>query len=1105
MDEKVKVDLKKWKGERGNEMGDHLATMFARASEVDILTGYFFFDGFQGLLDVLEENKSLKLRILVGMDAGIDTKGLVYRVYEYEAGQPPSDGYANDYLGKLKSVLTHSDPKESVSAENAKLSKVFATMISEGRLHIRKTKTPNHSKLYIFHVDGGVSYSVGSSNFSYSGLNGRHELNAYLVGDDANASLMASEFDRFWNDALPITEFAEHKGTSEKGNTFAQKIATTLTSDSPATAISPFLAYMKVMREYLKLNRSDGQLEFRIRSALRDAGFDEYTYQIDAVSRAKRILDTNGGVIVADVVGLGKSIVGSLLAKLSDGPGVVLAPPHLISGDSDSWEGYLKKFGLDGDEGWKALSIWTPALMDDPAVKKAATVIIDEAHNIRNDKSELYKSVSEAVSGKRVVCLTATPFNNCPSDLRSLVSLFGGEKIAGVDRAIFLGHIKSLDKNYSRLVEARRSRLDGFDEVANKKELDKVANELKMRFAPLMIRRNRLDIKSNPAYVAKIGDKIPEQRLVKKTFRLSKAETEGDFYDDVVGEYFGSKDGHTPPKFSAAMYHPEQFVSGNESTNQQQGNLANMVRRFLVMRWESSPAAFKATLSNIKDRLVAALNEFRKSGMFIPSARGVDPVSGIINDDGRGPVYAKSSISAESFPGRVVRSFKAAEAKEFEDALDADLKTLDEVASKFVAAGLDDPKNDGKLNSLLDTIDSIFNGTFKGEKWNPSNPRKVIVFSQYADTASYVRDAIKARYGDKVMYAEGGITKDFKKELEGHFHAKYETAKTEEKTILVTTDVLSEGINLNQAGVVVNYDISWNPVRTIQRIGRINRIAAKPHDTIYAVNFFPKDSGINIEGISVRKMKMIHGILGEDAKVLSEEEEPKAFISSITDLDAAEGNTASDETRIAALYEEGLTAQCGKEKDSEQRKQFEAELDELGFHFSIAQRQNWRDNMMYVFSKNRSAMYARVTNNFNDYTHPLCLCSVYDAINAMKDTVGLPFEADVGNDVLAAYQYYNENGTGEKNPSLSRAQKKLIESLRFDTTIDDELKEKAQRLARADNDFANKALKVLDAKTEHEKMKTELEKLVNERLNVNRQFLQDQAVDFIVMVQKGGL
>ena len=138
-DEEVAVDfkikLKKWNGEHSNEMGDHLASMLTCASRVDILTGYFFFDGFQGLLNSLESNKTLQLRILVGMDAGIDTKGLVYRVYEYEAGRAPSEGYAEHYLETLKSVLTHSDPKESVSAENAKLAKVFATMISEGRLH----------------------------------------------------------------------------------------------------------------------------------------------------------------------------------------------------------------------------------------------------------------------------------------------------------------------------------------------------------------------------------------------------------------------------------------------------------------------------------------------------------------------------------------------------------------------------------------------------------------------------------------------------------------------------------------------------------------------------------------------------------------------------------------------------------------------------------------------------------------------------------------------------------------------------------------------------------------------------------------------------------
>ena len=1107
-DEEVAVDfkikLKKWKGEHSNEMGDHLASMLTCASRVDILTGYFFFDGFQGLLNSLESNKTLQLRILVGMDAGIDTKGLVYRVYEYEAGRAPSEGYAEHYLETLKSVLTHSDPKESVSAENAKLAKVFATMISEGRLHIRKTKTPNHSKLYIFHLNDGVSYSVGSSNFSYSGLKGRQELNAVIEGDKTNAELMAAEFDRFWKDALPITDFAEKDGTSEEKKPFAKKIAAALTSDSPATAISPFLAYMKVMREYLKLNRCDGHLEFRIRAALRDAHFDEYMYQIDAVSRAKRILDTNGGVIIADVVGLGKSVVGTLLAKLSDGPGVVLAPPHLVKGDS-GWDGYLKKFGLDGKAGWKALSIYASALTDDPAVKNAATVIIDEAHNIRNAETGLYESVHAAIFGnrgvsyKRVVCLTATPFNNRPEDIKSLVSLFGGIKIAGEDKAAFLGHFDSLNKRYSQLVDDRRTRSEEFDENANKAGFEEVAAELKMRLAPLMIRRNRLDIKN--AYKADIEDKIPEQRLVKKTFRLSTAEKGGDFYADVVGKYFGSQDGHTLPEFSAAMYHPEQFICGGGIASQQQGNLANMVRRFLVMRWESSPAAFKATLSNVRVRLAAALDKFRKEGVFIPSA-GVDPVSRAIDDDGRGPVYVKSGVSTATFPGREIKSFTAAEAKEFEDALDADLKTLEKVASQFVAAGLNDPKNDGKLNSLIQTIDSIFHGTFEVEKWDSSNPRKVIVFSQYADTANYIKVALESKFGDKVMYAEGGVSQKDKDDLERHFRAKGEKAKAGEKTILVTTDVLSEGVNLNQAGVVVNYDISWNPVRTIQRIGRINRIDAKVHDPIYAVNFFPaaEDSGVNnVEGISVRKMKMIHGILGEDAKVLSDEEEPKAFMSSITDLEEAEGKTASDETRIAALYEEGLAAQCGS--DPEQRKLFEAELDALGFHFSLTRQPGLQNEIMYVFSKNRSAMYARVTNNFNDYSLPLRLCSIYDAISALKcpkDTVGHPFEADDSNKVIGAYKYYSENGCGETSRSLSKVQKQLLESLRNDVSIGQEAKRNAGRLARADEDFARKAVELLE-------VPSKFEKLVNERLAANRQIQQEPSVDFIVAVQTGGM
>jgi len=1036
----VNIVLRKWVGEHANEMGSHLAAEFATCESVDVLTGYFFFDGFQGLADSLEKNKNLKLRILVGMEAGIDTRGLVYSVYEHESAHATEAHAPTDYLEKLKMLLSHADPNKSVSSENAKLSKLFSTMVSEGRLQIRKTKFPNHAKLYIFHKDGTVSYSVGSSNFSYSGLNGRHELNARISGDTQNAEWLLTEFDRFWGEALPITEFAEYKGTSEKATSVASEIAKMLLTDAPTTAIAPFAAYMKVMREYLKLNRSDDRLEFRIRAALRDAHFDAFKCQIDAVSRAKRILDTNGGVIIADVVGLGKSVVGTLLAKLSDGPGVVLAPPHLVEGDS-GWEGYLRKFGLDSPAGWKALSIYTTDLAKDTAVKGAVTVIVDEAHNIRNSKTELYEVVRTATVGKKVVCLTATPFNNRPSDLASLVSLFGGIKIAGENKSDFMGHLDALDKRYERLVSDRRQHPEGFDEEANRRGFAAVADELKMRLVPLMIRRNRLDLKINPVYAVEIGDRIPVQKLVKKTFRLSMAETGGDFYADVVGKYFGPADAQTPPEFMAAMYHPETFIGGTNVTGQRQGNLANMVRRFLVMRWESSPAAFHATLKNVKSRLGSAAKKFADEGVFIPSA-GVDPTTGVIDDKGEGPVYVKPDADVTAFAGREIRMFTDAQAEKFAAALKADGKVLDKVESHFVAAGLDDPTNDGKLASLVETVDSIFGRAGAPRPpfgaFNLANPRKVIVFSQYADTAKYVQDALVEKYGDKVAYAEGGVTDEDKAELERHFRAKGEKAKSDEKLILVTTDVLSEGINLNQAGVVVNYDISWNPVRTIQRIGRINRIDVKVHDPIYAVNFFPaaEDAGVNnVEGISVRKMKMIHGILGEDAKVLSDDEEPKAFIANLTDLAAAEGNTASDETRIAALYEEGLKAKCGT--DAAARAAFEAELDALGFHFAklanggAAVAGATALPAMYVFSRNGAAFFAKHINDIADRDKPIRPVSCFEAFEAIRCDPSAPlFAMTEADPLMTAYNWVKLGlWTQPRSEKLTGKRKKAWESL----------------------------------------------------------------------------
>ena len=231
------------------------------------------------------------------------------------------------------------------------------------------------SKVYIFHnKDGKVSYTGGSSNFSYSGLLGRRELNVHVATE--NADEICELFEALWNDTIPIVgaDMKKHSQTSE--------IERVLKEETPDSTVNPFDACMKVLREYKKLNLPQKDIVYDIQEILKQIGFDSLQYQIDAVSTAQNILKANGGVIIADVVGLGKSVMASLLAKLSKGPGVILAPPALLDGEK-GWYEYLKKFKLvnkdpaSAQEAWSAWSLYKP---DEDALEKSETIIIDEVH-----------------------------------------------------------------------------------------------------------------------------------------------------------------------------------------------------------------------------------------------------------------------------------------------------------------------------------------------------------------------------------------------------------------------------------------------------------------------------------------------------------------------------------------------------------------------------------------------------------------------------------------------------------------------------------------------------------------------------------------------------
>ncbi|MEE4247632.1 MAG: C-terminal helicase domain-containing protein, partial [Kangiellaceae bacterium] len=157
--------------------------------------------------------------------------------------------------------------------------------------------------------------------------------------------------------------------------------------------------------------------------------------------------------------------------------------------------------------------------------------------------------------------------------------------------------------------------------------------------------------------------------------------------------------------------------------------------------------------------------------------------------------------------------------------------------------------------------------------------RKVILFTEYVDTVLHLEDYFREMFGNKVLICDGKVSKALAKDLERNFNAQYDGTQFDNFQVLITSDKLSEGFNLNRAGAIINYDIPWNPTRVIQRVGRINRIGKKVFDKLYIFNFFPSETGadfVKSREIAQQKMFMIHNALGEDAQIFHPDEEPQA-------------------------------------------------------------------------------------------------------------------------------------------------------------------------------------------------------------------------------------
>ncbi|MDP8203116.1 MAG: helicase-related protein, partial [Candidatus Tenebribacter mawsonii] len=529
-------------------------------------------------------------------------------------------------------------------------------------------------------------------------------------------------------------------------------------------------------------------------------------------------------------------------------------------------------------------------------------VIVDEAHRFRNQDTAAYEALTDICRGKQVILLTATPFNNSPADIFSLLKLFIVPGKSGItiepdlegrfhsynyrfrNLSLILKYYNSDDTDKRQKAEKLYTKMFGLEPPVDisivKENVRQMANNIKNVITPIIIRRNRLDLREDFEYKKEVQNlseiKDPEEIF----YELSKEQSE--FYNKIIKDYF-SEDGI----FSGAIYRPFVYEhkpkkKKDEETNrafQQQKNLFDFMRRLLVKRFESSFGAFEKSIERFLRTHIMVRKFIKKSGKYFLDRKVIDSIYN--EEDGAEDFTMKAIEEAiEEFKIRAIDKTSPKHSTiyeidkfEFKDKFNKDIEndiTLFEQILKEIKK-LNLVNNDPKRKAVLENVKKVL-----AKENNPK--RKILLFSEYTDTVRHLKGYFEKELTNRVMFCDGNISKTFARELDANFNAKYEDPK-DDYDILVTSDKLSEGVNLNRAGLIINYDIPWNPTRVIQRVGRINRISTKVFDELYINNIFPTEQGasqVKIREIAEQKMFLIHNALGEDSKIFNPDEEPTA-------------------------------------------------------------------------------------------------------------------------------------------------------------------------------------------------------------------------------------
>jgi superfamily II DNA or RNA helicase len=740
-------------------------------------------------------------------------------------------------------------------------------MIEDGRLKVRVyTKGRLQARAYVFDFpfslspdgasaqrDTGVGI-VGSSNLTLAQVSRNSELNVVARGN-ANHADLVRWFDGLWEDARPFDERLMHE----------------LSRSWAALPVRPYDVYMKslftLVRERLEYGDASAMLwDDDITRTLAD-------FQRVAVEHAVQIIGSYGGVFVSDVVGLGKSYVGAAIVKHFERTyrcrPLIVCPASLV----EMWERYNEVYQLnarvlsmgklrdDREEG-------TNFLVEDELYQGRDFVLIDESHNFRHSNTQRYRLVEEFLSdGKRCCFLTATPRNKSAWDVYTQLKLF--------------------HQNEKTDIPVNPPSLQDFF-----KGVERGTHRLQELLANILIRRTRRDILKWFGYDAKTHERIDPERFdeyrngTKRAYvvvggrhqffpkrELSTVEYSIDeayqgLYQDIR-HHLGSARGSQPRNPEAgeltyARYGLWHYLSPGKRQDeryvnlQRAGvNLRGLMRVLLFKRFESSVHAFRETVR----RLLTSHRRFRQAleeGIIPAGEEAQDLLNDPNNSEEQELLDALRSVS-----GRY--SATDFELERLIGHVDHDIALLERILE--IVAPIT-PAKDAKLQTLLERLSQP-----------PLTEGKCLIFTQYADTAHYLYENLVAT-SDRDDIDVICSSDRSRLQAVGRFAPKanpeYRRRGSEpEISILIATDVLSEGLNLQDGDKIVNYDLHWNPVRLIQRFGRIDRIGSE-HESIYGFNFLPEagiEQQLGLRRVLQNRIREIHETIGEDAAILDPSEQ----------------------------------------------------------------------------------------------------------------------------------------------------------------------------------------------------------------------------------------